>query len=155
MKIFDQNQAPYIVNINDCAYSADIRQCENTENFTKLTEPKTLCEADINSPASCEPLPSTEDGRYRSFAARTNSMTFDKVRIGYTYYSNSTRPFTVVDQDQFECRYTKSGGCYYEYRHPKINLYVRFGDKKYSGGAVELRSMGQNAGCNMPACLLL
>lgn len=87
---------------------------------------------------TCEPLQQTirpliRQGTTGGYVTKNYSMTFDKLRVGYTYYTNSTRPFKVVNQDMFECRYTKSGGCYYEYRHPKIDLYIRYGLKENNG----------------------
>ena len=127
MKIFDQNQAPYTVNINDCAYSADIRQCENTENYTKLTEAKTLCEADINSPASCEPLPSTEDGRYRSFDTMFHSMTFDKLKITLQY--SGQPPFCILNKQEF-VRPPRRELNYYTYNNKEKNIYIKYGETK-------------------------
>ncbi len=90
-----------------------------------------------------EPLQQTikpliRNGTTGCYIAKSYSITFDKLRIGYTYYTNRARPFEVVDRDLFECRYTKSGGCYYEYRHRKIDLYLRFGLKENDGETWEL-----------------
>jgi hypothetical protein len=73
--------------------------------------------------------PLTQHGSIVSFRTKTYSMTFDKLRIGYTYYTNKAKPFEVVDWEQFTRRYTKSGGCYYEHKHPPIDLYICFGLK--------------------------
>lgn len=75
-------------------------------------------------------VPLKRHGSTGNYIAKFFSMTFDKLRIGYTCYSNKAKPFEVVDWEQFTRRYTKSGGCYYEYRHPKIDLYIRFGLKE-------------------------
>lgn len=81
----------------------------------------------------------TRHGTISSFVVKIYSMTFDKLRIGYTYYANQPPPFTILNQNLFECRYTKEGGCYYEYKHRPIDLYIRYGEKRYEGGDKELR----------------
>lgn len=89
------------------------------------------------SQQTIQPLP--QYGSTVSFVTKFFSMTFDKQRIGYTYYANQPLPFIILNQGLFECRYTKEGGCYYEYKHPSIDLYIRYGEKRYAGGDRELR----------------
>ena len=84
----------------------------------------------------------TRHGTISSFVVKTYSMTFDKLKVAYTYYTNKAKPFEVVDWEQFTCCYTKSGGCYYEhthkYKYSPIDLYIRFGLKE-NGEECELR----------------
>ena len=82
--------------------------------------------------------PLIQYGTTGGYVVKSYSMTFDKLKVAYTYYTNKAKPFEVVDWEQFSRRYTKSGGCYYEYRHPKIDLYIRFGLKENDGEAWEL-----------------
>lgn len=64
----------------------------------------------------------TRHGTISSFVVKTYSMTFDKLKVAYTYYTNKAKPFEVVDWEQFTCCYTKSGGCYYEHTHTNTNI---------------------------------
>ena len=86
-------------------------------------------EKTVGEPLQQTIQPLTQHGSIVSFRTKTYSMTFDKLRIGYTYYTNKAKPFEVVDWEQFARRYTKSGGCYYEHKHPPIDLYIGFGLK--------------------------
>lgn len=84
-------------------------------------------------------VPLKRHGTAGSYVTKTYSMTFDKLKVAYTYYANQPLPFTILNQGLFESRYTKEGGCYYEYRHRTIDLYIRYGEKRYEGGDKELR----------------
>ena len=120
---------PRFVNVEEARNAAEQQpQVINQSKANKLNIPK-------DDTLTCSPMlqivrEMTKHETINSFVVKNYSMTFDKLRIGYTYYTSKARPFKVVNQDLFECRYTKSGGCYYEYRHPKIDLYIRYGLKE-------------------------
>ena len=116
-------QQPQVSNQSKTAYESQVRYKQ--EETTREPLQHTI-----------QPL--IRNGTTGGYVAKFYSMTFDKLRIGYTCYSNKAKPFEVVDWEQFSRRYTKSGGCYYEYRHPKIDLYIRFGLKENDGEAWEL-----------------
>ncbi len=116
-------QQPQVINKSKVAHESEDRHKQ--EETTPQPSQQTI-----------QPL--TQHGNTGGYIAKFYSMTFDKLRIGYTYYSNKAKPFEVVDWEQFTRRYTKSGECYYEYKHPLIDLYIRFGLKE-NGEEWELR----------------
>ena len=128
---------PRFVNVEEARNAAEQQpQVINPSKANKLNIPK-------DDTLTCSPTlqivrEMTKHETINSFVVKNYSMTFDKLRIGYTYYTSKARPFKVVNQDLFEYRYTKSGGCYYEYKHPKIDLYIRFGLKESDGETWEL-----------------
>jgi len=117
-------QQPQVIILNETTYETTTPH--EQEEVTKESSEQTI-----------QPLP--QHGSTVSFVTKFFSMTFDKQRVGYTYYANQPLPFIILNQGLFECRYTKEGGCYYEYKHPQIDLYIRYGEKRYAGGDRELR----------------
>lgn len=116
-------QQPQVINQSKVAHDSQVRHEQ---------------EETASEPIQQRIVPLKRHGSTGNYIAKFFSMTFDKLRIGYTCYSNKAKPFEVVDWEQFTRRYTKSGGCYYEYRHPKIDFYIRFGLKENNGETWEV-----------------
>ena len=100
-------QQPQVSNQSKTAYESQVRYKQEE------TTPQPLQQ-------TIQPL--IQYGTTGGYVVKSYSMTFDKLKVAYTYYTNKAKPFEVVDWEQFTRRYTKSGGCYYEHKHPPIDL---------------------------------